>query len=84
MSVLALKQKTLIEQELNIKINVGQSTYITTQLLITINTTNCINYMTYISDYIFQPIHRLLQAVSTHKNQNYTQDLRSSGILRSV
>jgi len=40
MSVLALKQKTLTAQNLNIKINVGQSTYITTQLLITINTTN--------------------------------------------
>jgi hypothetical protein len=38
MSVLALKHMTLTAQKLNLKINVGQSTYITTQLLNTINT----------------------------------------------
>ena len=55
-----------------IKFNVGHSTYITRQLLITINTTNCINYVIYISGHIFQSTCRLLQAVSVYMKTKIT------------
>ena len=80
LSVLVLKQKTLIVAKLNNKFNVGQSTYITKQLLITINTTNCINYTIYIRGYVFQSIHVLLQAVSIYMKTKIT--LRICVLLR--
>jgi hypothetical protein len=46
-SAVALKRRTLIVQRLNIKFYFGHPAYITTQLLITINTTNYIILRTY-------------------------------------